>query len=184
MVEFLSKLLGLTSITLFISLIFYWLSRSSNNRRLFYYGLVFILLSLAIVGFEWTRTKYELKDYSLKQIVIRECYVDTQYNVTIITDDKSVYTFNSALLWRLGLETDIAKSICAQKMLKIWINNNNEISGIESNQFSVPLEVGVAVDNSKHNFSILAPMFGLPGLLLALSALWYDWKGEKINFNF
>jgi hypothetical protein len=181
MIEILLKGLPIFLTIALISVIFGWISRGSNNKRLYFVGGIPILIALAIVGFDLTRKRYNESDYSTRQITIKKCFLDELNNGIIIAKDDSKYTFARSLLWRVGSEHELANLLCHQKDLKLWLNSENEISAFEGEDFSIPLEVGIARDNSKHGFLTIAAIVGVTGLAIMISAFRYDRKGKKIN---
>jgi hypothetical protein len=178
---FLKSLSVFLTITI-TSIILAWISRGSGNRRLYFLGGIAVLFALAIVCFDLGRKKYNESDYSTVQITIKRCYLDELSNGRIIALDDSEYRFNRSLLWRVGSAPDLAKILCHQKNLKLRLNPENEISAFEGVDFSIPLEVGIAKDDSKHDFLAIAFIFAVPGLVLIIISFRHDRKGEKINF--
>ncbi len=183
MSELFVKILTTSSIAILISFIFNRLRRGSNNRGLFYFGLIPVLIALAIVGFDLTRKRYNESDYSTKQITVKGCRVNESSDGIITATDNSVYPFNRSLLWRVGSAPELALLLCHQKNLKIWLNPEKEISAFEGEQFSIPLEIGIARDDSKHGFLFIALMMGFIGAMIMGIAIKYDRMGKKIDLN-
>jgi len=178
------KILACTLTSCLIFLIFGWVKNGTGNQRIFYFGLMPVLLSISILIFDYYRHHYNPAEYTTKEIVVRKCSFDKQFNGEITASDDSVYMLNRSLLRRAGNSAELANSICAHQNLQIRLNAENEISGVESEGLFIPLEVGIARDNSKHDFSILVLLFAPLGLLLMAMALIYDRLGKKIEIPY
>jgi hypothetical protein len=181
MLEFLLKALPIFLTITITSIIFGWISRGSGNRRLYILGGIPILIALAIVGFDLTRKRYSVTDYSLRQIAVKQCFLDKISNGIIVANDDSKYPFDRSLLWKVGSAPELANLLCHQKNLKLWLNPENEISAFEGEDFTIPLEVGIARDDSNHSFLTIALITGVAGLAIIISAFRYDQKGKKIT---
>ena len=181
MLEFLFKALPVFLTLTITSIIFGWISRGAGNRRLYILGGIPVLIALLIVGFDLTRKRYSESDYTTQQITVKQCFLDKLSNGIIVATDDSKYPFDRSLLWRVGSAPELANLLCQQKNLKIWLSPLNEISAFEGENFSIPLEVGIARDDSNHSFLTIALVTGVLGLAIMISAYRYDRKGKKIT---
>ena len=166
-----------TSIAAFLS------GNSKNNHRLFYYGLLSFLIAGSVYVFDINRKRYAFEDYSAKQIIVKKCAFDEQNTYLITTSEDLTLKLPVFLLRLAGDETYLAKMICAEKSINVWLNDENEISGIISEKVTIPLEIGILSDNRKHDFRFLIPFFGVLGLILMGIALLSDWLGIKIDIS-
>ena len=169
----------------FATLILYLFFAGKNNNGLFYLGFFFFLITLTIFIYASNQKIYTINDYSTQDIFVRNCYPDKQKDELIIVSDNNTYSVSRILLKRAGSEYNLAKSICAQKTLKIWLNPDNEVSGIAGEQIFIPAEAGIAEDMSQYRTLLLFPpaLFGLPGFLLMALAILYNRLGIKINMD-
>jgi hypothetical protein len=184
MSEILAKSLVVFLTVTITSVIFAWIGRGAGNRRLYFLGGIPVLMALAIVGFDLTRKRYNESDYTTKQVIVKQCGLDKMYNGIIIADDDSTYPFNRSLIRRAGFAPESAKALCQQKNLKLWINPYGEISAFEGEQASIPIQVGIVRDDSKHDFLIIAISMGALGVAIMGSAYRYDRMGKKLNMKF
>ena len=153
---------------------------------MYYIGGVIFLLGLIIGYFSFTRKIYDEQDYNVKQITVKECFLNKSNGGIIVATDDSKYEFSQSLFWKVGSVPELANRLCQQKKLNLfWLNGRYKIriSAFEGENFSIPIEVGIAKDNGGRNFLWIAFIVGMPGLTLMILAFYFDRKGKKLSFN-
>lgn len=188
--EYLTNTITISITVFLISFIILWISKGKGNGRVVVFAFFPLFIALAVFVFDAVRYGYKPSDYTQKHIEISKCrYVPDAYkqtilhNLEIIAQDGAYYGMSRALLWRSGSEKELAVKICEQKQLDVWLNSENEIAGIKNENINIPLETGIIVDNSKHDFKFIGYLLGGLGLFLLIFALICTWSGIKIETN-
>lgn len=183
MFEILLKSLPVFLVLTLSPIVLGWLRRGKANRRVYILGVILVLTGLPFLLIDLTRKQYNESDYSTKQVTIQKCQVNDLGDGIITAQDNLDYTFDRALLRRVGSAPELAKLLCHQQNLKVWLNSENEISAFEGRQLSIPLEIGIDKDNSKGGGGLLiGGMLSAIGIPLMIGAFWNDRKGRKIKF--
>lgn len=182
MIEVLLKLLPVFLVLTLSPLILGWLRRGVGNRRIYILGGILMLISLPFLLIDLTRKQYNESDYSIKQITIQKCQVDDLGDGIITSKDNLEYSFDRALLRRIGSAPELAKLLCHQEHLKIWLNPENEMSAFEGQQMSIPLEIGIGKDNARGGGGIvIGGILAGAGIPMLIGAFWNDRRGKKIE---
>ncbi|HQU85506.1 MAG TPA: hypothetical protein PKY59_20395 [Pyrinomonadaceae bacterium] len=188
--EYLTSTLTISITVFLISFIILWIGKGKGNGRVVFFAFFPLLFALAVFVFDAFRYRYTPADYTQKHIEISKCrYIQPAYkqivlhDLEIIAQDGAYYGMSRAMLWRSGSEKELAAKVCGQKQFDVWLNPENEITGIKNENIDIPLETGIIVDNSKHDFIMFGYIFGGLGLCLLILAVICTWFGIKIETN-
>lgn len=141
-----------------------------------------ILIGLILVGFDLARKRYTENDYTIRQIIVRKCLTSNSGDgIIIAADNDSEYLFNRSLLRSVGSAPELADRLCHQRELKLWLNPENEISAFKGADFSIPIEIGIVRDDSKHDFLALGLSLSILCSLIMIIFFLHNKRIEKIR---